>query len=123
MKPKYNFFKNTGYALAGVLSMLRHEKAFRIELLVIIPTIILSFFLNISLSLHILLIAVLFNIFIIECVNSAIESCVDLYTQDFHPVAKIAKDCASAGVFFSIMLAVIVWFLVLWNVYIGGITP
>ncbi|MDD6055033.1 MAG: diacylglycerol kinase [Helicobacteraceae bacterium] len=116
MKPKYNFFKNTTFALAGIRSMLKNEMAFKIELCVIIPAVILSLFLEISLLEQMLLICVLVGILIAECFNSAIEACVDLCTQDFHPLAKIAKDCASAGVFFSIALALIVWGAVLFNI-------
>ncbi len=34
---------------------------------------------------------------VIELINTAIESTVDLVTQDIKPLAKIAKDCASGA--------------------------
>ena len=117
MKPKYTFFANASYALAGVLAMLKNEVAFRIELAFIAPALVVSVFLPVNFEQHLLLAGVLFIIIIAECVNSAIEACVDLVTESYHEKAKIAKDCASAGVFFSIVLAVGTWILVLWNLF------
>ena len=115
MKPKYHFFKNTQYALQGLKSLLEHEVSFRIELCFVIPGVVLSFFLPISIIEQILLISVLFLILITEALNSSIEACVDLVTTQWHKQAKIAKDCGSAAVFFSIALAGIVWAAVLWQ--------
>ena len=119
MKPKYKFFANASYALAGVLAMLKNEVAFRIELAFIIPALIVSVFLPVNFEQHLILAGILLIIIIAECVNSAIEACVDLVTENFHEKAKIAKDCASAGVFFSIVLAVGVWGFVLLNLLFG----
>lgn len=117
MKPKYHFFANTRYALEGVWAMLKNERSFQIELAIILPALAVDCFLPIDFVLHILLAIVLFIILIAEAFNSAIEACVDLVTEEFHHVAKIAKDCASAGVFFSITLAVLVWAVVLLGLF------
>ena len=115
MKPKYKFFANWGYAMAGVLAMLKNEVAFRIELAIILPALVISLFLPVSVETHLILVGVLFLIIIAECLNSAIEACVDLITSEFHEKAKIAKDCASAGVFFSVILALATWAFVLYK--------
>ena len=115
MKPKYKFFANWGYAMAGVLAMLKNEVAFRIELAIILPALVISLFLPVSVETHLILVGVLFLIIIAECLNSAVEACVDLITSEFHEKAKIAKDCASAGVFFSAVLALATWAFVLYK--------
>ena len=115
MKPKYKFFANWGYAMAGVLAMLKNEVAFRIELAIILPALVISLFLPVSVETHLILVGVLFLIIIAECLNSAVEACVDLITSEFHEKAKIAKDCASAGVFFSVVLALATWAFVLYK--------
>ena len=53
---------------------------------------------------------------IVELLNSAIESVVDLMTQEYHPLAGRAKDMASAAVFLSILHAVIAFGCSLWSV-------
>ncbi|MCH5323559.1 MAG: diacylglycerol kinase, partial [Helicobacter sp.] len=35
--------------------------------------------------------------------------------QDFHPLAKIAKDCASTAVLLSVILAILVWGVILFQ--------
>ncbi len=109
MKPKYHFFNNARYALEGIFALFKNEMAFRIELCVIIPAIIFSFFLKVGFVEHLLLVSVLILILIIEALNSAIEACVDLITNEWHQKAKIAKDCASGAVFFSVLLALFAW--------------
>ena len=117
MKPKYNILSNWCYAMQGLLAMLKNERSFLLELIFIVPALILSFFLPLSLENHLILVGVLFLILIAECINSAIEACVDLVTKDFHPKAKIAKDCASAGVFLTVVLALFSWGFVLFDLY------
>ena len=47
-----------------------------------------------------------------ELVNTAIEAVVDMVTLEFHPLAKIAKDCGSAATFVLSMMAAAVGFVV-----------
>ncbi|EKT0454721.1 diacylglycerol kinase [Campylobacter jejuni] len=118
MKPKYHFLNNARYALEGLFVLFKNEMAFRIELCIIIPAIVFSFFLKVSFLEHLLLISVLILILIVEALNSAIEACVDLITNEWHEKAKIAKDCASAAVFFSALLALFAWGFILYNIYL-----
>ncbi|HFN3269336.1 TPA: diacylglycerol kinase [Campylobacter jejuni] len=118
MKPKYHFLNNARYALEGIFNLFKNEMAFRIELCIIIPAIVFSFFLKVSFLEHLLLVSVLMLILIIEALNSAIEACVDLVTNEWHEKAKIAKDCASAAVFFSVLLALFVWGFILYSIYL-----
>ncbi|EAK7842169.1 diacylglycerol kinase [Campylobacter jejuni] len=118
MKPKYHFLNNARYALEGIFTLFKNEMAFRIELCIIIPAIVFSFFLKVSFLEHLLMVSVLMLILIIEALNSAIEACVDLVTNEWHEKAKIAKDCASAAVFFSVLLALFVWGFILYSIYL-----
>lgn len=118
MKPKYHFLNNARYALEGIFALFQNEMAFRIELCIIIPAIVFSFFLKVSFLEHLLLVSVLMLILIIEALNSAIEACVDLITNEWHEKAKIAKDCASTAVFFSVLLALFVWSFILYSIYL-----
>ncbi|MBZ7987345.1 diacylglycerol kinase [Campylobacter canadensis] len=112
MKAKYSFFKNTSYALAG-LKRAWQESAFRIEFCIILPLVLFAFFYDFNFYDRLFLISVLILILIVECINTAIECAIDLITKDYALLAKYAKDLASAGVFFSIVLAVFVWVMIL----------
>ncbi|MBS4235583.1 diacylglycerol kinase [Campylobacter vulpis] len=117
MKPKYSLFSNTQYALQGLLSLVKFESSFKIELSIIIPALILDYFLPLSLVEHLFLAGVLVLILIVEALNSAIEACVDLITNEWHEKAKRAKDCGSAAVFFAIVFALFSWGVVLFKVF------
>ncbi|MCR2109625.1 diacylglycerol kinase [Campylobacter upsaliensis] len=117
MKPKYSFFANTKYTLQGLLALLQFEKSFKIELFIIIPALILNYFLPLTLMEHLFLAWVLMLILIVEALNSAIEACVDLITDKWHEKAKMAKDCGSVAVFLLLFLLLFSWGVILFKVF------
>jgi diacylglycerol kinase (ATP) len=52
-------------------------------------------------------------VLIVELVNSAIETALDRVSLDEHPLAKRAKDIASAAVALSLANAALIWLVVL----------
>ena len=107
---KYNnpgFYARTKYAVAGFLFMIRREKSIRNVAKVGIVVFSLAFWLQID-SLHIMMIFLSFAfLWAIETVNSAIETVVDLITQDRHPAAKVAKDVAASATLVATLAAAI----------------
>lgn len=112
-QPKYNFFKNTTYALKGLKDLISTETSFKIELLLLIVLIPLIIYIDTSLTNKILMFISLMGMLIAEATNSAIERVVDLVTLDHHKMAERAKDVGSAIVFLSVVLFVLVWILIL----------
>jgi diacylglycerol kinase (ATP) len=113
-QPKYNFFKNTSYALSGLKDIFATEKSFKIEAIIVV---LLSFFLwaiNLDFYDKLLLFCAMFFVLIAEAINSAIERVVDLVTKEYHPMARRAKDVGSSIVFLSISLAVVIWLSILY---------
>ncbi len=108
MKKEYNLFKNASYAFSGIKFLLK-ERAFQLELLFVIPLLILLFFLNLTPLQKSIMTGSLFIILITEALNTAIESVVDLVTNEWHILAKRAKDIASGAVFLSLIQAIIIW--------------
>jgi len=102
----------TGIALQGLRAAL-HEEAFRQEIYIAIIAIPVSFFLPVSALGKVLMVASILLVLIVELLNSAIEAAVDYTSLEMHPLAKRAKDIASAAVFLSITNAVVVWGLVI----------
>ena len=47
-----------------------------------------------------------------ELINTAIEATVDLVTEEYHPLAKVAKDTAAAAVFVFAIVAVLVGIII-----------
>ena len=119
MKIKYSFFKNWNYALKGFCDIVKNETSFKIELIFVIIFSIVNLFLPVNLTLHLLLEMALFGVLITEILNSAIERIVDLVSPEWNELAGKAKDAGSAAVFFSIMIAVLCWILVLFDLFIN----
>jgi len=58
------------------------------------------------------MIVALFLIIIVELLNSAIEWTIDYISTETHPLAKRAKDMASAAVFLSYLNCIVVWLII-----------
>lgn len=112
-QPKYNFLKNTKYAFDGLVSALKTETSFRIEVGILIILIGVLSNIDISNIEKLILLITYFFILIMELINSAIENTVDLVTKDIHPLAKNAKDIGAAAVMMSILIHLISWIIVL----------
>lgn len=114
-QPKYHIFKNTSYALAGIVDMLKTETSFKIELLLALFLLPMIVYIDAGSLTKLLMFMSLMGVLIAETINSAIERVVDLVTLEYHEMAKRAKDVGSSIVFLSIVV-----FLVVWTVSIVG---
>ena len=102
-----------GYSIAGTLAAFKHEDAFRQEvILTVILTPIAIYYGETSID-QALMISSLLLIIIVELLNSSIEATVDRISVKRHKLAKRAKDIGSAAVFFSLINAAVIWFLIL----------
>ncbi|MEJ5209892.1 MAG: diacylglycerol kinase [Burkholderiales bacterium] len=101
------------YSLAGLRAALRHEHAFRQELVAAALLIPLSFFLPVHGTGRALMIGAVLLVLIVELLNSAVEAVVDRVSTEDHPLAKRAKDMGSAAVFLALLNVPLVWGLVL----------
>ena len=101
------------YSCAGLSAALRHESAFRQEVLLAAVLLPLALLLDVSLLGKALLVASVMLVLIVELLNSAIEAIVDRVSLELHPLAKRAKDIGSAAVLLSLASVVLVWVLVL----------
>jgi diacylglycerol kinase (ATP) len=102
-----------GYSIAGTLAAFKHEDAFRQEVvLAAVMTPVALYFGETAIH-QALMIGSLLFIIIVELLNSSIEATVDRISVKHHKLAKRAKDIGSAAVFFSLINAVVIWFLIL----------
>jgi len=112
-QPKYNFFKNTDYALKGLKDLIKTETSFRLELLLVLILMPSIFFIDATLTNKVLMFISLMGMLIAEATNSAIERVVDLVTLEHHDMAGRAKDIGSSIVFLSIVVFFITWTIIL----------
>jgi diacylglycerol kinase (ATP) len=98
------------YTMDGLRSAFAGEEAFRLELLLAVILVPLAFLMPVSWSFRALLLASTLLILLVELFNSAIETVVDYISLKRHPMAKRAKDLASAAVFMSFAISAACWF-------------
>jgi len=102
------------YAIKGLQATYRHESAFRQELIASVLIIPLGIWLGQSGYERALLVGSWLLVPLVEVLNSAIESVIDLASPDRHELAGRGKDQAAAAVLLCLVLTATVWALVLW---------
>ena len=115
-------FRRLGPALnnsiRGLLSAMRSESAFRQELAVGLPLIVLAWWLEPDRWQAVLLTAAVVLVWVVELLNTGLEVICDMITSEIHPAVKKAKDIGSAAVFLSLLMAGLCWGL--WLLERGG---
>lgn len=113
LKTSQNRLKSLGYALAGWLYMLRWQKNVRILILASLLAAAVSLWLQVSATEIAVIILVITIVWMAEFMNAAVEAVVNLATDEWHPMAKVAKDVAAAAVLLGVVAALLVGLLVL----------
>ena len=101
------------YSIAGTLAAFKHEDAFRQEVILTAVLTPVAIYYGETTIDQALMISSLLLIIIVELLNSSIEATVDRISVKHHKLAKRAKDIGSAAVFFSLINATVIWFLIL----------
>lgn len=101
-----------GYAFAGLAYCLRTQRNFRIHLALAFLATLLGLWLGLAWAEWAVLAATVVLVLAAEMVNTMIESLVDLVTQEFHPLAGVAKDVAAGVVLLTAIGAVVVGLLI-----------
>ena len=100
-----NSFK---YAWQGIKQAYKGEQNLRIHTFIAILVIVFGFFLRISYAEWLLCLLLIGLVLMAEFINTAIEYVVDLASPNVHPLAKAAKDTASAGVLMMAIISAII---------------
>lgn len=103
----------TKYSLNGLHAAWQHEEAFRLEVIAFCVLAPLGLWLGQSEAERVLLVGVLFQVLLMELLNSAIEAVVNRGGLEYNELAGRAKDIGSAAVFISLLLVVFVWGILL----------
>ncbi len=112
-KPKHNLFRNGGYAVEGFIDIVKNETSFKWQLLMLFVMGTVSWVVPIEFGYRAILFISLFIPILGEVINSAIERVVDLVTQDYHILAKQAKDVGATIVLLSLIVTTLIWLSVL----------
>lgn len=97
------------YSRRGLAAAIRHEAAFRQELVATAILVPLALWLPFSAVERVLLLGSVLLVLIVELLNSAVEAVVDRISTDLHPLAGRAKDLGSAAVLLTLTLMIVTW--------------
>ena len=83
-----------------------HEQSLLLHALLVVIVLVSGFYFHITKMQWAILVVVVAMVMITELINTAIEATVDMITNKYNELAKIAKDCGSAAAFVSSVLAI-----------------
>lgn len=102
-------------AINGVIDTVRTQRNMKIHLLAALVVLIACFAFDIS-KIEFLILAITITLVIAaELFNTAIEAAIDMTTNYYHPLAKIAKNAAAGAVFITSVNALIVGYIIFWE--------
>lgn len=107
------------YSWAGLAAAVRHEAAFRQELVLGVPMVLLAGLVAPTALQALALVAVVVLVWIVELLNSAVEAVADAVDAGYHPLLGRAKDLGSAAVMLSLLLAAATWIVVVGARFVG----
>jgi diacylglycerol kinase (ATP) len=99
----------TRNSLRGIKFTFMREQAFRHEVYLLAMAIPAGAVIAPSLAWYVAMIGVMLLVMAIELLNTGLEKLCDHVMADHHPQIGIVKDCGSAGVMFSLLLAGLIW--------------
>ena len=102
------------YSVAGLRAAFQHEAAFRQELALGIPMLLLVPFVAPGRWQALLLAGTVVAVWVTELLNSAIEALADTISTERHPLLGRAKDIGSAAVMLVLVFTGLTWMVVLW---------
>ena len=94
---------------AGLVSTFKREAAFRQEIALAVPHFSVLYLVGFPVWAWVVLTALLGLVVVTELLNTAIECVVDLVSPDYHELAKLAKDAASAAVSICLIVYFVSW--------------
>lgn len=100
------------FSFDGLKYAYLHEQSLALHVIIMFIIITCGFVFKITPIQWVITLVMGALILVSELFNTSIEAVVDLVTEEFHPLAKIAKDTASAATFVASIIAAGMWLTV-----------
>ncbi len=106
-------FNALRFSARGLDAAIKHESAFRQELLLAALMLPLGIWLATSMATALLLAGSVILVLVVELLNSALEALADAVTLEHRPLIGRAKDMGSAAVLLSLLFCGATWISIL----------
>lgn len=113
---KMKFLKSFAYAYRGIMNSIKSEINMRIHIVVMLYVLYFSGFYNMTAKDYAVLFVLFGLVISLELVNTSVEHTVDKASPEKSELARLAKDAAAGAVLVSAIFAVIIGFLMFWNI-------
>ncbi|HWE63923.1 MAG TPA: diacylglycerol kinase family protein [Chloroflexota bacterium] len=107
------FIAAFGYAWQGIVYVVRTQRNARVHLAIAGLVLVLAALLRVTRIEWAILLLCILAVLATEMLNTVVEAIVDLITDHYHPLARIAKDVAAGTVLFTAIGAAIIGLVVL----------
>lgn len=107
MRPK-TLRDSFSHAMAGLVHVLRTQRHVRYQFIIAAGVLLLSVALPVTKVELLLLFFAIGLVLMAELVNSALEVAIDLSTDTYHPMARVAKDVAGGAVLVACGIAALI---------------
>lgn len=104
-----NTLDSFNYAIIGILEGVKRERNVKVHLVASALIMLASYIFHISAVEFAIIVCICAVVITAELINTSVEAIIDLYCGDeYHPLAKLAKDVAAGAVLVSALAAVII---------------
>lgn len=113
-----NIIKSFKYAFQGILYCISTQRNFRFHIVAAISVYLMSLFYQFD---RLEMICIFFTIILVlvcEMINTSIENAIDIQCNEYNINAKVAKDVAAGAVLISAIMAVIVAFVLFFDIQV-----
>jgi len=95
-------------AFSGIWYTIKTQRNLKVQLIIACIVIIVAIYFKVTIIEAMFLTFATMLVIIVEVINTAIEEVVNLCTDKYHPLAKIAKDVSAGAVVLAAINAVII---------------
>lgn len=99
-------------AINGIIDTVRTERNMRIHLIAALGVLIACFCFDIRKVEFLILTLTISMVIAAELVNTSIEAAIDMTTNYYHPLAKVAKNAAAGAVLITAINALVVGYVI-----------
>lgn len=103
--PRASFARSFSFAGQGVWHVVRTQRNMRVHLLAAVVAVVAGLVLRISAVDWACVLLAIGLVLTAEALNTVVEALADLCTEEYHPLAKIAKDAAAGAVLIASVAA------------------
>lgn len=103
------------HAIDGIIYTVRTQRNMRIHMIITLFILMACLLFDVSKEEFLILAITITMVIGAELFNTAIEATVDMTTNYYHPLAKIAKNVAAGAVLLTAINAVCVGYIIFWD--------